>query len=126
MMVTLCNAGRRKTIGLHQIVAMVHHGHRPSKMHRALHIDDNQFNNSPSNIYWGTQRQNVSDCKRNGNWPTSTKGEACHSSKLTEQAVIEIRQKASTGCQAKDLATEYGVRAPAIRKVIHKQTWKHI
>lgn len=35
------------------------------------HWDDNKLNNSLSNLYWGTHKENGTDCVRNGNHPLS-------------------------------------------------------
>jgi hypothetical protein len=65
--VTLINdAGAHKTIFVHQAVAILFHGPKPSKTHCACHLDDNKENNTAANIKWGTPKENEADKKRNG------------------------------------------------------------
>lgn len=50
---------------LHQLVALAFHGDRPEGK-EVCHRDDDKFNNSASNLYYGTHRENVADMIRNG------------------------------------------------------------
>lgn len=57
--------GKQIIVKKHQIMALVHHGPRPSLKHYACHKDDNQLNNEPDNLYWGTAKENAADASRN-------------------------------------------------------------
>ena len=50
---------------VHHLVAEAFIGPRPEGL-LCLHRDDDKFNNTPENLYWGTQSQNLKDCIRNG------------------------------------------------------------
>lgn len=51
---------------VHHLVLEAFVGPRPEGM-RGLHRDDNPFNNSVGNLYWGTAQDNAFDRVRNGN-----------------------------------------------------------
>lgn len=54
-------------------------------------------------------------------------GEVNHKAKLTNELVLEIRRMWATGNYTKNaLALAFGVKAPAIYKIVERRTWKHI
>lgn len=55
----------RKHIKVHKLVYLVWNGNIEDGL-QILHKDDNKDNNHYSNLYLGTQSQNVSDCIKNG------------------------------------------------------------
>lgn len=54
------------------------------------------------------------------------RGEDCPTSKLTNNLVLEIREKHSNGQSRKNLAEEYGVTKSNIDQIINRKTWSHI
>lgn len=62
--VTLCRNGRCRATRVHHLVLLAFVGPRPTGAH-GLHGDDNRLNNSPDNLRWGTQKENVADAVRN-------------------------------------------------------------
>lgn len=54
------------------------------------------------------------------------RGEKNKSSKLTEQNIIQIRQKYSNGNPLSELSIEYNVTPENISSIVKRQTWKHI
>lgn len=50
---------------VHRLVYQVWNGEIPSGM-QVNHIDDNKLNSSASNLYLGTQKDNIADCINNG------------------------------------------------------------
>lgn len=55
-----------------------------------------------------------------------SRGQTNGQSKLTEQQVIEIRDKFAFGATKRGLAREYGIDEKAIRALLRGDTWKHI
>lgn len=47
-------------------------------------------------------------------------------SKLNEEKVVQIRQKHAQGSSIQELAGEYGVEHKAIRRVLRRESWKHV
>lgn len=50
---------------LHDLICRAFKG-PPEEKHVVLHWDDNRFNNVPSNLFWGTQSQNIKKVYENG------------------------------------------------------------
>lgn len=58
--------GRERVVfAIHQLVALVYIGERPSDT-EVCHRDDDHLNNHWTNLYYGTHPQNVADAIRNG------------------------------------------------------------
>lgn len=55
----------QKHVFIHRMVYEVWVGEIPNDM-QVNHKDDNKINNSVSNLYVGTQKENIADCIRNG------------------------------------------------------------
>lgn len=115
--------GRSKNMPIHRLVCLVHHGPPPADKPFALHRDDNYSNLDPKNLYWGTPENNAKDSIGNG---TFAMGESQHNHKLTESDVREIRNKAARGANYCSLAKEYGVNRATTRKIVIRESWKHI
>lgn len=113
--VTPASKGKYKTRLVHELVSEAFLGDRPAGM-QIRHLDDNQKNNAPENLDYGTQEQNWSDRLVNG----ISLGEQHHNSKLTKEIAAEIRS--STLSQRK-LSIRYGVSQSTIWAVRHAQTW---
>lgn len=54
------------------------------------------------------------------------KGEAVHTSVLTEANVKDIRSLYATGYGYTMLAVRYGVNASTIRRIVQRKSWKHV
>lgn len=90
------------------------------------HKCDNPKCVNPSHLFLGTHADNMRDMHEKGRG-IIPKGEKQGLSKLTEQQVLEIREKYAKGnITQKKLAEEYGVTEPCIRYIINRHTWKHI
>lgn len=75
--VNLCVNGNRKTIRVHQLVAMAFMGHEPCGQKLVIdHIDDNPQNNRVDNLQIVTQRFNV--FKTQGKYSSKYKGVCWH------------------------------------------------
>ena len=111
------------------------------------HSCDNPSCVNPEHLWLGTPKDNVQDmikkgrshysrgsrkhCKQHGNHSgkhyNHPKGEKHYSSKLTEQQVKEIRLKYKPfEYSPYRLAEEYNVSCQSIKKIVKRQTWKHI
>ena len=71
----------------------------------------------PGHLRWGDQEANMMDSVLEG---TRSRGEEQHASKLTEDAVREIR---SSKARQIDLAAKFGVVPDTIRRVRKRQAW---
>ena len=108
----------RKMRKVHHLVAEAFIGPRPEGM-LCLHRDDDKLNNTPANLYWGTQKQNQQDCIRNGHRPSQS-GQANHNAKLDEDAVRAIRAATGT-CKA--IGDQFGISAMSVSLIKRRKLW---
>ena len=89
-----------------------------------LHSCDTPSCINPDHLRVGTHQENMDESKRKGRMgPNHSRGESHYLSKLTEEAVREIR--ATTG-QTGPLADKYGVSRTAIKLARNGRTWSHL
>jgi len=90
----------------------------------AMHICDNPCCCNPSHILIGTHADNQADkVKKN----RQAKGEKVGTSLLTQEQVLEAREKYKTkNFTYKELAQQYGVCKDTIQKAIRGIYWKHL
>jgi hypothetical protein len=110
---------------IHALVAQVFIGPRPAGM-VVCHKNGNLDDNTPQNLYYGTQAQNMKDRDRHGR---TVRGIRMARAKLTDDAVREILSTykpydKSRGGSA--LARKFGVSDTVVWQVIHKKTWRHV
>lgn len=115
-----CNVTNKR---LHVLVCETFHGPRPDTTYDAAHEDGNKENNSESNLSWKTKVENQQDRIIHG---TDIRGENVFGSKLTTDAVREIRERFAAGESRKKLAAEYGIDKSNIWLIGTKRTWRHV
>jgi hypothetical protein len=104
---------------VHTLVASAFHGPR-GDAECCRHLDGDTVNNASSNLKWGTHVQNNQDSVEHG---TRIRGDRHHWSKLTERAVVAIRRSRASVCV---LVARYNVSDETIRRVIRRETWRHV
>jgi len=113
----------KTSIGAHRVAYELFIGPIPDGLF-VLHSCDNPPCVNPLHLFLGTTQDNTQD-KINKN--RQQKGEADRYSKLTEQEVLEIRARYTTGgITHKQLADNYNVTPGTIYFVVNKITWTHI
>lgn len=91
---------------------------------KVCHHCDNPACVNPYHLFIGTQRRNMHDKVEKNR---QTKGEVHGTSKLTEAAVCEIRQRYLNGnITQKQLGAEYGVTRQTISSLVRNKHWTHI
>ena len=106
---------------VHSLVAAAFIGPRPPGL-QVHHGPARQHNNSPSNLSYGTAKENAADKLRDG---TLTSGERNGRSKLTNAQVLQIRrllENAPRGTTAR-LAREFGVSFSTVSMIKRGKTW---
>ena len=53
--------GKQRSVGVHRLVCLAFHGVPTPPNDSALHRDGDRTNNHPSNLYWGTPKDNAND-----------------------------------------------------------------
>lgn len=138
--VALLNGGRHTTkcTTVHILVCEAFHGPRPTPKHQVAHADGTRDNNAETNLRWATLAENIADKVRHG---TLRFGERHPIAKLTENQVIEIRQRYKAGREAAlaagkkkapnglvpALAAEFGMSCGGLRSILPSgRYWKHL
>jgi hypothetical protein len=86
---------------------------------------------NPDHLFLGTNLENHRDSvakgrEASGERSHAVKGTACHSAKLTERDVRDIRRHAAGGATYGALGRQYGVSNVAIRKLVLRKSWRHV
>lgn len=102
----------------HVLVLEAFTGPRPSGC-LACHRDGNPANNSASNLYWGTQKENMRDAVRHG---TMRRGERISFSRLKASEVADIRRMRGIASQS-ELSRRFGVGQPHISRIQNFRAW---
>lgn len=89
-----------------------------------LHHCDNPPCIKPKHLHYGTQQDNISDMVRRGRQAV---GSHDGNSKLTESAVVTIRNDYASGkYNQRELGNIHGVHQTKIGSVIRRETWSHV
>ena len=89
------------------------------------HKNGIKTDNRPKNLEMITHKENIHHAVKIG--LHVNKGEDCGMTKLTEQEVLEIREKYISRIYTQSiLAREYGVDQTNIGYIVRRETWKHI
>ncbi len=120
--VTLVKEGRNHYRYVHHLVLEAFVGPCPDEM-ETCHEDGDRRNNRVANLRWDTHAKNIDDKKIHG---TQTRGEKHHTSKVSDEIVIEIRRKRSDGAKLTSLEAEYGLSQAQLSRICNKKRWTHL
>jgi hypothetical protein len=104
----------------HVLVAETYLGPRPFDGAQVRHLDGNPANDKPSNLRWGSAKENGEDRVRHDR---STRGERNIHSKLSEKQARDIKQRLARGESGSELAKEFGLKQPTISNINTGTTW---
>lgn len=124
LILNLYKNGMHRSYNVHNIVSSAFIGKKP-KGFTANHKDGNKVNNHFSNLEYITKGDNTKHAWRIG-LIESLKGEDHPKAILTNNKVLEIREKHILGEKIKNLVKKYGVSRGAINCIIFNRSWKHI
>jgi hypothetical protein len=113
-----------KNIKAHRFSYQLHKGEIPDGMF-ILHSCDNPKCIRPDHLSIGTHAENMRDMI-NKNRDNKAKGSAAGQAKLTENQVIEIKQKLNLGIKQKIIAQEYNIDDSNISRIKTGKNWAHI
>lgn len=117
--------GRLVTQRVHRLVCIAFHGQPPFPRAEARHLNDVCDDNVPTNLRWGTRRQNIEDAIANGRMRL---GSRRSDAKLNEEQVAEIlaadMHPGRRPSMIKELAAKFGVSTHTIRHARSGHSWK--
>lgn len=119
-----------KSMGAHRASYMSFVGPIPEG-HDVCHKCDNRSCVNPDHLFTGTRLDNMKDCvskgrQAKGDALPDLRGENTHLSKLKEKAVLEIRRLGKAGINTKELSAQFSVSVDNIRRILRRNTWRHI
>lgn len=108
---------------VHRLVAAAFYGPCPNGL-EVNHKDGNKINCQPENLEYVTKQRNRQHAYEVG-LQVSQKGERVHNSKLTDDAVREMRRLAGSMTQ-REMARRFGVAQQTVSKAICGDKWRHV
>ena len=89
------------------------------------HKNGNKTDNRLDNLEYVTPAENNNHARRCGLWRPA-RGEEHGFSKLTDEAVLEMRRLARAGVSLEKIAPRYGVTASNVSLIVRGKRWAHI
>lgn len=117
----LCKDAKTRNVHVHTLVCTAFHG--PSRGLWARHLDGDRSNNRPSNLRWGTPKENMRDQYDHG---TRIVGVRVPNARLDDDKVREIREMYSKGISQTKIANIIGVSQPVVSTVTRGVRWGHV
>jgi hypothetical protein len=108
---------------VHRLVLEAFVGPCPPGM-EGCHNDGNPANNCLSNLRWDTPVGNWEDRKRHGRGTHGARNP--FPAKLTETAVVDIRESRRRGVPLRVLADKHGVSVSNVCNVATYRAWRHV
>lgn len=119
------NNNKRRIIGVHRLVHTIYNEPIPLG-YEINHIDGNKLNNHYTNLEAITTSENIKHAFKLG-LQQKKEGEQSRFSKVSDQDVIDIRNKYATGNYSHQiLSKEYGITKTAITMILNGKTFKHL
>jgi len=112
-----------KLVGAHRASYELHKGQIPPGM-LVRHTCDNPPCCNPDHLLLGTKKDNAADMMKRGR-RVGPIGADCHSAKLTHDDVREIRRRRASGEMYTEIAKDYPVAVPNVRKAALRG-WKSV
>jgi len=117
---------KRKRIYAHRLSYSLYKGNIPDG-YVICHICDNPSCTNPDHLFCGTVKDNIADMCKKGRWNAGPPiGQKNPSAKLTENIVIDIRNKHLKGESIRSLAKKHKVARNTVKSIVTRVTWKHV
>lgn len=116
---------KRYRLLTHQFLCEFYHGYKPFPGACALHKDDCKLNNTKTNLYWGTMKDNANDRERNGHG-RDQRGEKHNLSIYTDDQIKMVKWLDYFGVRNIEIARMMGINAQAVCDIRKGRIWSHI
>lgn len=120
--VTLCRDARSYNQHIHQLVARAFIPNL-SDLPEINHITGNHKDNRQGNLEWIEPRGNREHAKEFGLY---AQGERNPNAKLTNEMILEIRQRCASGESQRKVAKSLGVSQALVGMVNRREIWRHV
>lgn len=121
--ITLWDGLRRKTHRVNRIIAITWIPNNEC-LPQVNHKDGNKLNNFFKNLEWCTQDYNNKHARINH--LNNNFGSGHHTSKITDEDVLEIRRMKSPNNTFKEVGDIFGITPQQAFRIVNKINWKHI
>lgn len=122
--IQIMKAGRWFVEYAHRVSWRLHYGEIPEGLCVCHHCDNPPCVN-PHHLFLGAAVDNAADRDRKGRH-NAPRGEQHYKAKLTEDQVIEIRERYARGESPTALEKEFEVSLRGLEQVIYGQSWKYL
>jgi hypothetical protein len=120
--VTLAKQGEYKVRSVHTLVALAFKGRRPFKRAEVCHANGIRTDCRPTNLRWGSRKDNGRDLARHG----TVRGVRNPMARLTETHVHTMRYLSKRGLTYKEVSKAMDVPLGTVNHVLSGYTWKHV
>ncbi len=121
--VALYRGGKMFMRRVHILVLEAFRGPRPFIGAVTRHLDGNPLNNHIENLKWGTQAENIADRDQQGR---TARGQHHGKSKLTDDAIRDIRSRKLYRGLFTLLAKQYEISITHASRIWHGEGWEHV
>lgn len=112
---------------VHKLVLLAYRGPKPTPLHQCRHLNGKPINNSPSNVKWGTGKENAEDSILHGTHPCLVVGEKRNCSKLSDDDVRAIMDAVANSNERQiDIAARYNINQKTVSAIKNKQTRRDV
>ena len=114
--------GRTYNRRVYRLVARAFLGPRPTGL-QVRHVNDDKSDNRPSNLRYGTGKQNAADRERNG---LQARGEDDGNAKVRTEDVLRMRQRVDAGETRTSVAADYRLSVAQVSRIVSRRHWAHV
>ena len=107
------NDGERKTVRVHRLVLLAYVGEPLPEQTHTRHLDGDKLNNKPSNLCWGTPKENAADMRRH---------ETQHT-KISPGDVREVRRLSAAGFSLRQIAANLPIGKTEVHRIVRGVHW---
>lgn len=114
--------GVRKEFLVHRLICEAFNVNTDNKP-LVLHRDANRINNIPSNLYWGSQIDNVRDRENHGN---TMREDNHYARKINSYLAKEIKKYQSIGLTTREISEKTDISIHIINDIKRGRSWKRV